>query len=155
MTDTTGGNIHDNGTIEITSNSINDYNHPKHITDYNQNNSSRYVSENKANSEMVLDFKNYRIQISSYSLKSHNVYPSKHLKNWIVEVSKEGENWEKVDEHNNDSTLNGSYKIGTFKTKEMTTFYRFVRIIQTGTNWSNDYGTYICSFEIYGKLLIQ
>ena len=43
--------VHDNGTIEITSNSINrnsENNHPKHITDYNQNKSSRYVSENKA-----------------------------------------------------------------------------------------------------------
>ena len=30
-----------------------------------------------------------------------------HLKNWIFEVSNDGEKWEEIDRHSDDSTLNG------------------------------------------------
>lgn len=62
LTEETKGNIHDNGTIEIISNSIYNNNisyHPKNLVDYQNNN--YYLSSNNANSTVIFDFKSRAI----------------------------------------------------------------------------------------------
>ena len=62
LTDKTGGNIHDNGTIEVTSNSIEGSNHPKNLLDT----CNYYGPEIKeANFWVCFDFKNMEIEITS------------------------------------------------------------------------------------------
>lgn len=151
LTEKTKGNIHDNETIEITSNSIYDEdisNHPKNSVDY-----KCYESADKENFTVVFDFKNKAVQLSNYSIKTYYYAENGgHLKSWSIEVSNDKNNWEKVDEHTDDKSLNGSFAVATFDTKKSDNFYRFIRLRQTGKNWSNDYDTPICLIVFYGKI---
>ncbi|KAK8838581.1 hypothetical protein M9Y10_033213 [Tritrichomonas musculus] len=151
LTEETGGNIHDNGTIEITSNSVYSSHYPRNIVDYQNDNF--YHSNDQENSEICFDFKDKEIQITSYSLKSVNWgQNSNHLKSWVVEVSNDHQKWDEIDKRENNSILNGSNFIGTFDTKENKSFYRFVRLRQTGKSWCDNYYTVIASIEFYGKM---
>ena len=163
LTEKTGGNIHDNKTIEITTNSIYGNNmkyHPKCLVDYNND---EYYDSAQKDARICFDFKERRIQLSSYSIKSHSNGPgdgksynsSGHLRNWVVEVSNDGESWETVDRHENDPTLNGSNIVGTFNIQtKLRSFYRFVQLRQTGYSWYdiNKYDIFFYYIEFYGKL---
>ena len=152
LTEETGGNIDDNGTIEITSNSI--YNsscNPRNIVDYQSSN--YYETDCDVNSEICFDFKDKEIQITCYSLKSDGRGQNgNHLKSWVVEVSNDHQKWDEIDKRENNSILNGANLIGTFDTKENKSFYRFVRLRQTGKSWCDNYYTAIASIEFYGKM---
>ena len=153
LTKETGGNIHANGTIEITTNSISSGD-IKNLVDYENNNYFQF--NNIQDSEICFDLKDNKIQITNYSIKSHSDYQGgDHLKSWILEVSKDKKDWTKIDEHENDSQLNGRYVIATFNTKKTNDFYRFIRLRQTGQNWLNRYYTEFNFIEFYGKLIKQ
>ena len=154
LSEQSNGNIHDNGTVNITSNSISGSRHPKNLVDYQNNEQNFYHSTNDNHDIYIcFDMKDRRIQMTSYSIKSYaggsNWY---NLKNWKIEVSEDGNEWTTIDEHSNDSTLNNSRAIGTFKIQHETKFYRFIRLHQTGPNWNNgNYLVFYC-IEFYGKL---
>ena len=103
---------------------------------------------------ICFDFKDKRIQLTCYSIKSSgNSSGSGHLRNWVIEVSKDGNEWKEVDRHTNDSTLNGRNIIGTFKVNEkQTDFYHFIRLRQIGYSWRGDYFIYFPQIEFFGKL---
>lgn len=159
LTEKTGGNIHDNGTIDISSNSIwNDdqsHYHPKNLVDYEKKN--YYDSKDDENTYICFDFKERSIQLTSYSIESENsdAYTG-HLKNWIIEVSNDGKNWIEIDRHVNDGSLNGPSIVGTFKIrKSLDDFYQYVRLLQTGNTWypyGNHNQFYFPLIEFYGKL---
>ena len=139
LTRQTGGNIHDNGTIEITSNSINDSScHPKNLVNYE--NDSRYQSlmGSDGNTFIRFDFKD---------------------RNWVIEISDDGENWEEIDRHIDDPALNGQNIVHNFKVnKKNSGFHRFVRLRQTGKTWSqpgDPYHFFFSFIEFYGKLRIS
>lgn len=157
LSESTKGNIHDNGTIEITANSLfnnDNSHHPKNVVDYSNNN---YYDSNTGvqNGEVCFDFKNKLIQLTEYSIKTSNGgQDGCHLRSWVVEASNDKKNWEIVDQHEDDSSLRGSGRIVTFKTKvkETNSFYRYIRIRQTGKSWSNSYDFIMYYVEFYGKL---
>lgn len=160
LTSKANGNIHDHGTIEITSNSIyetdsNGSYFPRNLVDYQNDNI--YLSKDDGEAFVCFDFKDKSFQISSYSIKSRNKSAyNVHLKNWAIEVSVDGKDWEEIDSHENYSELNGSgiksrFNINNSKMK----FYHFLKIRQTGNSWwSGDKHNYVgfSLFEIYGKL---
>lgn len=149
LTKKTGGNIHDNGTIKITSNSIEGNNHPKNAVDYERNNI--YHSKNQCDSYIVIDFKDKSIQVSGYLIQSANE-DSVHLKNWVIEVSENGRNWIEIDRQTNHSKLNGFNNKKLFYIKKPhRKFYKFLRLRETGESWNQNYigFTFI---ELYGKI---
>ena len=81
----------------------------------------------------VLIFKDKRIQLTNYSIKSnkegHNNF---NLNGWIVEVSNDGESWTNVDEHQNYHALNKSNAIVTFNVKKIEFLLSFC---QTSSEW--------------------
>ena len=139
LTNETKGNIHDKGTIKITSNSIRKENeHPKNLVDYQIG--SRYHSDNKGGAIICYDFKDKLVQVNAYTIKSnHNNNPhSYNLRNWVIEVSNDNVDWTEIDNHVNDSTLDGPDIVFTFLVKKKdNNFYRFVRLRQTGDIWSS------------------
>ncbi|KAK8839940.1 hypothetical protein M9Y10_031655 [Tritrichomonas musculus] len=161
LNEETGSNIHDNGTIEITSNSIGsddiDY-HPKNIIDYHSNNF--YYSKDIDNTFICFDFKDKLVQLSSYLVKSFgNTANFQHLRNWVVEGSMNGDDWQIIDRHDNDPTLNGSHIVHSFDVNdEKNDFYRFIRLRQIGNSWCH-FGNHsllaLDSIEFYGKLKKQ
>ena len=157
LTRQTGGNIHDNGTIKITSNSIRSVSHPKNLVDYE--NSNFYESNNESEIFICFDFKDRRVQLSDYSIMSHSYGPNcGNLRNWVIEVSNDRTFWEEVDRHSNDTTLNNSNITAVFHVNEKSNeFYRYIRLRTTGCSWynfpSSNYNyIYFYFIEFFGKL---
>ena len=149
LTNKTGGNIHDNKTIEISSNSISGSCHPKNSLDYQ--NSNIYHSNYDKETYVCIDFKDKSVQISSYSIKSASGNLV-HLKNWSIEVSENGQNWTEIDSRSNDSALNGCGNKARFDIKKpQNGFYRFMRLRETGDEWNGNIIGFEL-FELYGKL---
>lgn len=153
LTSKTGKNIHDSQTIEVTSNSIySNEHHPKNLLDLNDNND--YWSKVKdQNAWICFDFKDMKIEISNYSIKSGNCKDSNNIKNWVIEISDDGNNWIQIDQHSNYTGLNGYRIIKTFSVSRKS-FSRYCRFRHNGEY----YGCYfsntiiIRSIEFYGRL---
>lgn len=155
LTNETGSNIHDNGTIEITANVITSSScHPRNLVDYQSEN--YYNTKNDGNAIVCFDFKDKSVNLTSYSIKSNgNGSGDNNLKNWTIEVSNDGQKWEEVDQRTNDSSLKGCDIICLFNVqKKNNNFYRFIRLRQTGETWLNQSNKYFWfkSIEFYGKM---
>lgn len=158
LTKKTGGNIHDNGTVEIWSNSINMNDvkyHPKNLFDFKKDNF--FASNDSRLATISIDFKDRLIQPKGYKLKTCNGGEnSAHLKNWVFEVSNDNQNWILMDRHENEEKMRGRLNCPVFNVEdENNGFYRFVRIRQTGESWytkKTGYYFILREFEIYGKL---
>ena len=83
LSNETGGNIHNNETIQITTNSQYSNYVPQNIVNFDTN--SLYHSENLKDTYLLFDFKNKFIQLSNYSIMSHSSANSC-LRNWVVEA---------------------------------------------------------------------
>ena len=153
LTEKTGSNIHDNGTIEATSNSIQEelYRVVDHQCD------AAYCSKDDGGAILCFDFKNRRINLTSYSMLSWgNSYGTWQLKNWVIEVSDDGKKWIEIDRHENDETLKKNYFTATFNIKNPSNeFKRFLRLRQTGNGWDPSGNHNVVGFnkiEFYGTL---
>lgn len=159
LTKLTHGNIHDNGTITITSNhSYSDSTNflPRNIVDYNNNNNG-YMSDDFGSSYLLFNFKKRRVQINGYIIKSSSKQGSSaFLKNWKVDVSNDNETWIPLDKQNNSLALNGVNKVAAFKVnKKLDEFYKYVRITQVGRtyyNRNNHNMFYINMIDFFGKI---
>ena len=121
LTKKTGGNIHDNGTIEVTSNSFKE--HPKNLL---QQQGKFVAKPGEKNAWICFDFKNMEVEISDYSVQSSS---SCCIKNWVFEISKDGQDWKIVDTHVDCNDLKPKNIVKTYKVQEKS----FVRIVDLGT----------------------
>lgn len=148
LIDKTGGNISENGTIEIKSNSIQEPFKTKFLVDYQTD--EHYCTKHDVNDAYVIfDFKQRSIKLTSYSIQSF--LENNCLKNWALEVSNDERTWVVIDRHTDDASIRGKYITATFNV-ETSGFYRYVRLRQTGKNWIGDNSTNINKIEFYGKL---
>ena len=154
LTKETGGNIHDNGTVDITSNSISGGCHPKNLVDYQTEND--YNSTNNGDAYICFDFKNKAVNLTSYTMKSNNNSSGRNtLVNWVIEVSNDKQKWEEIDRHEDVSSLKGSEIVATFNMKKQNNkFYRFVRLRQTGDTWGSPDNKIFWFYyiEFYGRI---
>ena len=151
LTNQTSGNIHDNGTIQLTSNSTRSGYMPRNLLNFND---SSYYWANQDNDVWVcFDFKTKKIKLTHYSIKSNSDPPNnRHLRSWKVEISNDGESWRAIDEQKDCPTLNGSNFSGTFSVAP-NDFSRYVRLYQTNYTWKTQgYHVRISSIEFYGYL---
>lgn len=152
LTDITGGNIHRNGTIELTCEEKTSSDQPpENILD---NNSKCFGARSGSQNYCIkFDFKSRLIEITGYAIKSYS-FSSGHMKSWVLEMSKDGDKWEQIDQRQDDSSLNGSSRKSEFKIANPKGFSRYVRIRQTGEFWG--YQSFISpgfsQIEFYGRL---
>ena len=154
LTEKTGGNIHDNRTVKVTSNSFySDEYHPKYLLDFDQN--TYFCSTDQDQDTWIcFDFKKMKVELSNYSIKSCNDDPNHgHIQNWILEISNDGNEWTQIDEHSNYSGLNGRWITKTFEVSKKQ-FARFIRFSHNGDHFgiSDGWLLIINSFEFYGRL---
>lgn len=148
LTDKAGGNIHDKGIIEVSTNCPNYDKPPKNLLDFNCKN---YFEADGRNAWIKFDFKNMKVKLEKYSIKSYSAGVDQfHLKNWLIEISNDNENWITIDKHSNCHTLNGNGLVGTFDVQP-NNFSRFVRLRQTGGLWGEGY-MWLHEIEFYGYL---
>jgi hypothetical protein len=147
-----GGNVHDKGLIEATSNGVHLSRDAKNAADL-QNRGSFFQSNDEPNSWICYDFKDMEVTPSHYSIISvpWGAGQARHPKSWCLEVSRDGQSWTEVHRCDNTHDLNGANQIRTYSvTREVRS--RFVRLRQTGkTHYNCDY-LMLSGFEVFGIL---
>lgn len=155
LTRTSGGNIHDNKTIDITSNSIYGSCYPRNAVDYD-NIYNYYFSLDDGNAFICFDFKEKLVRLKSYSIKTCNNEPyTYHLKSWVIEVSNDGKEWKEIDRRSDETSMNQRFVTVSFDVREQSDYSRYIRLRQTGQSWCEDgnHSKFLFHLiEFYGQL---
>ena len=124
-------------------------NQPHQILDYGWN--SHFLTESVPNSWIELDMKDRAVSLTHYTLKSHRAWGN-WFKSWVIECSndRESDNWDIVDERNTDDLV-GKSRIRTYQVQRTGTFYRYVRMRQTGKDSSKADFLVLTNIEIFGE----
>ena len=140
--------------INITSSSFYSSCFPKNVVFYEDTNKFFRTNTSALNSWICFEFKENRVIPSSYQIMSIPFGSSiNHLKSWVVEGSNDNSRWEKLDEHNNCSALNGNCNSHLFTIENQSqNEYRFIRIRLTGPDWNDQNYLMLGSVEFYGRL---
>lgn len=128
---------------------------PQNVIIYEDKNKD-FSSKNEVNSWLSIDFKNYQVIPTEYTIQSFpqssNGYA--HPKSWVIEGSNDNKNWEIVNEQVNSSVLNGESIIHTFPIgKDRQKAFRYLRMRITGQNWGEIVTLCISAIEFYGTLI--
>ena len=154
-----GENIIQQGiiSIEASSNSYSGnstYGYPENLINYNW--VHEFYSENVPNSWFEVNFKNNKVKINGYSLKSANYgQNSYHLKNWVIEGSNDRSTWTEIDRKENNYDLNGRNYQKYYPISQLTDEFQFIRIRNIGKNHANNNYLMLTNFEFYGEIFIR
>ena len=150
LTRQSGGNVDRTGAVAITA-STSGHNQPWQVADFGW--PEKWMSFNEPDSWIQFDFKKRRVACTKYTIKTANWGPdANHIKSWVLEGSKTGKDWKKLDTQKDNSDLNGRSLTKTFSTSVSEPF-RYLRIRMTGTNHiGNDY-LCLTNVEFFGVLM--
>ena len=145
--------------LDITCSSI--YGDSQSYSPYNvclfDNKDKYFHTKDEPNSWICFDFKDHRIMLSNYIIKSSLYGKNSHNpKTWILEGSNDKTNWETLDEQKECPYFNGPYLVHTFDIqKQIEKYFKYIRMKQTGANWYNNKYHYFTlgSIEFYGSLI--
>jgi len=102
----------------------------------------------------IIDFLHRKIKPTHYMLRHYISWDTEALRNWNLEGSNNGNNWEIISVHNNDKNITMKGQCFTWDV-ETRTFYSMFRIKQTGTNSNNHWYVALSGFEIYGSMTLS
>ncbi|KAK8839380.1 hypothetical protein M9Y10_032317 [Tritrichomonas musculus] len=154
LTNKSGGNVSDNGTVNVTASPEQSSYRAKNAVDLH-NDGNQFISYDASNVWVKYDFIGRRICPTSYTIKSRIDCDGYHLRNWVIEGSNTDEesDWKILDKKESDDTIHGQNSCYTFNINKQDEYYRYLRIRQTGKN-SSGYDHLICSgLEYFGKIL--
>lgn len=115
----------------------------------NQNFDDYFYPQPNENSYIKFDFKDHKVSLNNYSLRSKNIFFNK-LINWEIEGSNNDINWEKIDERHIQEWYNNEY-IANYSVNNHN-FYQYVQIRLRGPASSNDYLLALTQIEFFGEL---
>jgi hypothetical protein len=144
-----GGNVHLNGVVGITGCSES-RNRAYQVVDFGWNDwwKSGGVPMMQSGQWIRFDFKEAEVCLKNYSLKSDG--DGTHLLSWVVEGSNDSQEWQTIDRrHTHD--LDGQFVVKNFAC-DNDTFYRYIRLRQTGRNSGNTSSLSLCNMEFFGYL---
>lgn len=113
-----------------------------------------FYANNAKNSWICYDFKEHKIVLENYTIRSYGTNGNAHPKSWAVEGSNDNNNWEIIDNQENSPYLKENDAKHTFAVqKEKLKEFKLVRIRQTGPTHRNDDVFLIDSVEFYGEFI--
>jgi hypothetical protein len=136
LTQTCGGNVHARKVVTATSTTLHgrpvDY-EPAHALDLTTD--SLFATSQKPEAWMCLQFREKRVGVTHYSIRSHPKTRRgwNHLKSWVVEGSNDGSRWTPLDTRQNNTDLNGPGAVKTFPASG-TNAFSYIRLRKTGPN---------------------
>ena len=145
-----GGNVHEQGVIEVTASSGGTTS-PENAVDLES--FSEFWSQDSPNSWICYDFGGLRVTLTSYTIKSADY--SYRPKSWVLEVSNDGSegSWAVVDSREDNEDLDDEYATRNFAISAPPSgAFRFVRLRQTGKNHCGNNQLVICGLELFGTL---
>jgi hypothetical protein len=149
-----GGNVADRGIVDITANrpvNTSPVYAAKNIADLEAN--SFFHSDNAEGMWICYDFKDMKVVLTDYSIRSRYDYNCHHLKSWVIEVSHTGEEgtWTEADRRETCDDLCSQNVVRSFAVSKRSTG-RYVRLRQTGPDSSGCLHLIISGFELFGAL---
>jgi hypothetical protein len=149
-----GGNPHDKGIISATGTPYNNNSshQPQNAADLQTD--SYFYSQNATDQWLCYDFKDMRVAVTHYILRSQsNAVGGHHLRSWVIEGSEDGQKWIEVDCRTNEGSLNGPKSIGHFEVRNVIES-RFIRLRGTGPTWNGSNYVYFQAFDVFGGLRV-
>jgi hypothetical protein len=141
-----GGNVHENDVVTITSSSV----YPgepgdsvSRVADLTSD--SFFASNINRNQWVCWDFLEMRVRPTHYTIRAQ-------LRNWMIETSVDAQAWTGIDRQADNRVLDNVFHMAAFPILIAIEF-RYIRIIQTGTNLKNNDLLGIWAFELFGTLL--
>jgi hypothetical protein len=147
------GHVMDHDMISITASSvINDrFYPPRNLADFQ--NQAFFATDNVPNSWVCYDFKNMRINLTHYSIRTSYNCNFCHLRSWALEGSIDGQSWIEFDRQENNRSLNSQGAIVTFGISSSPDC-RYIRLRQLGKNSNGTNQLVINGIEFFGKVKI-
>ena len=116
----------------------------------------RCVTVAKPDQWFCIDLLGNSLQPSHYTLQHYSSYDLEALRNWRLEASQDGLQFDTLLVHSNDQTLQRRGQTATWEIPQSQQtagrFYRFFRIHQTGLNSNNNHYLALSGVEMYGWL---
>ena len=142
--------------ISITASSVASDNYnlygPENLIDYNSN--SSYQSDDNAENWIEINFKEKKVKINGYSLRTYGYgYNGYNLKNWVIEGSKDKNQWIEIDKKENNFDLNGSYLEHYFPISKLTDAFQYIRLRSIGLNHYGNNHIILTKLELYGEII--
>ena len=164
LTRACGGNVHDKGIVDVTGNSL-----VHRIRGFGYGCQAENAADFESDSHVCLtvgaewvcyDFKDRRVLPSSYSVglpvTCDQVWRSRPLKSWVVEVSNDGYLWLEIDRQENISDLKDKFTICHFKISHVPSeSFRFFRLRPTMPRDDNQGCTGLAALEVFGTLAME
>jgi hypothetical protein len=150
-----GRNVHDEGIVEVTASSCHDESRfPPTILAYFPADAA-FVSKDEPMSWIGYHFNGgAKLRFRNYAVRSRfdGWANSNNLKDWVIEVSDDGENWTTVDTRVDNSDLNATNATKVF---ELATDAEgeYIRIRQTGPSHSGKDFLVLSGFELFGTFI--
>ena len=144
-----GGNVHEKGVVNIKASS-NGRNQCHQLVDYGT--IDVWHTKNEPNSWVSFDFKEKKVSLSSYTLKSHAYWDRGHPVQWEIEGSNDESSWVSLDSRNTWEQCGKGVVKNYSCNKGNHDFYRFIRMRQTGKNSSGEHYLVFSQIELFGKL---
>ena len=152
LTNVCEGNVIEKEAVSVTSSSL--FNPSKYPLINVVQEDGDWASGSNGDGWLKFDFKENRVLINSYSLRSNSKYWSAQPKSWKVEGSNDDQTWETLDEQTDNELLHGPLREEVFKCKE-TQEYKYIRISGTGKNWYGSMCLPINRVEFFGRLVLN
>jgi hypothetical protein len=116
---------------------------------------SIFCSKNAADQWVGYDFKDMRVAVTHYFLRSNGEgVGGEHLRSWVIEGSDDGSEWRELDRRENVDFLNktnGSYVFAIPSVVES----RFIRLRSIGPNWAGNQYLSVRAFELFGGVRLR
>lgn len=112
----------------------------------------RCVTQARPNSWMKVDFKDYRVRPTHYSLRHYSSWDTEALRFWNLEGSNDNDTWTTLSTHLNDTALDSKGDTHTWAVDDTSLSYRYFRVIQTGRNSNQHFYLALSGIEFYGDL---
>ena len=144
------GNPHTRELLEITASGTT-LNNCHNLVDYGWH--SCWCSTDESNSYVQFDFKNLRVCVRGYCLRSGN--GSNGLRSWVLESSDDGKTWDSIDERNTEDLI-GHFVAKQYKCQvKMTSYRQYFRIRQRGKNRDGNDTLCLSELEFLGKISLE
>ncbi|OHT16184.1 hypothetical protein TRFO_41981 [Tritrichomonas foetus] len=154
LTSDNGGNLVEKGVIKIMGTSYNEFEDQKlkFLVDFTWNES--WSSGYSDSSYIIFDFLRQVVNVTAYALKTYGCPRGMlHLKSWSLDGSNDNANWVEIDTQKDNSVLNNANAMALFTCNKPSTFYRYIRLRQTGpSHRGRGNGFALTNIEFYGQL---
>jgi hypothetical protein len=154
LTSEYGGNVIDKGVVDVRASSL--YQHSayklSHAVELNSLND--FLTASLPDQSITYDFKNRRIGLSGYAIRSrtHSQWGAYgNMKSWVIETSTDGQSWTVIDKRNDETCLNGRALTQHFAVRSSRPC-RFIQLRQLGGSHMNCQYLAFSALEFFGQV---